>query len=46
MPVQVLLIEDNPGDVRLIREVLLGINDEVKLLVASDGVEAVEFLQQ
>jgi chemotaxis family two-component system response regulator Rcp1 len=46
MPVQILLIEDNPGDVRLIREVLLGINDEVKLLVASDGVEAVEFLQQ
>jgi two-component system, chemotaxis family, response regulator Rcp1 len=46
MPVQILLVEDNPGDVRLVREVLLGINDEVRLLVASDGVEAVEFLQR
>jgi two-component system, chemotaxis family, response regulator Rcp1 len=46
MPVQILLVEDNPGDVRLVREVLLGINDDLRLLVASDGVEAVEFLQR
>jgi chemotaxis family two-component system response regulator Rcp1 len=46
MTVQILLIEDKSGDVRLIREVLLGVNDDVKLLVASDGFEAVEFLGQ
>jgi two-component system, chemotaxis family, response regulator Rcp1 len=46
MPVQILLIEDNTADVRLMREVLLGINNEVKLLVASNGIEALIFLRQ
>jgi hypothetical protein len=40
MPIQILLVNDNPGDVRLMREVLLGVNNSVHLLVASDGVEA------
>ncbi len=46
MPVQVLLIEDNTADVRLMREALLGINNEVKLLVASNGIEALILLRQ
>jgi two-component system, chemotaxis family, response regulator Rcp1 len=46
MPVQVLLIEDNTADVRLMREVLFGINNEVKLLVASNGIEALILLRQ
>jgi chemotaxis family two-component system response regulator Rcp1 len=46
MPVQVLLIEDNLGDVRLMREVLLGLNNSVQLLVASDGVEGISLLRQ
>ena len=46
MPVQILLIEDNPDDVRLLREVLLGVNNDVNLLVVSEGEEAVEFLGQ
>ncbi|HXN24922.1 MAG TPA: response regulator [Candidatus Dormibacteraeota bacterium] len=46
MPVHILLIEDNPGDARLMREVLLGANNGVHLLVVSDGVEAMAFLRR
>jgi two-component system, chemotaxis family, response regulator Rcp1 len=46
MPTRILLIEDNTGDVRLMREVLLGINDAIHLLVVSDGAEALTFLKQ
>ncbi len=46
MPIQILLVDDNPGDVRLMREVLLGVNNSVHLLVASDGVEAMAFLNR
>lgn len=46
MPTRILLIEDNTGDVRLMREVLLGINNAIHLLVVSDGAEALTFLKQ
>jgi two-component system, chemotaxis family, response regulator Rcp1 len=46
MPVDVLLAEDNPGDVRMMREVMLDVNRDVRLHVASDGVEAVAFLKR
>jgi CheY-like chemotaxis protein len=42
----VLLVEDNPGDVRLMREILIGSNDSIHLLVASDGVEGMALLRQ
>jgi two-component system, chemotaxis family, response regulator Rcp1 len=42
----VLLVEDNPGDVRLTREALREASDAVRLHVASDGVEAMAFLRQ
>jgi len=45
-PVDILLVEDNPGDVRLTREAL----EEGKVLnnlnVARDGVEAMAFLRR
>jgi CheY-like chemotaxis protein len=45
-PVEILLVEDSPGDVRLTQEAL----KESKLLnnlhVARDGVEAMEFLKR
>ena len=45
-PVEILLVEDNPGDVRLTREAL----EEGKVLnnlnVARDGVEAMAFLRR
>jgi chemotaxis family two-component system response regulator Rcp1 len=46
MPIKVLLVEDNPGDVRLTREVLLATNRSIHLLVARDGEEAVAMLKR
>ena len=45
MPLEVLLIEDNPGDVRLTQEAFRDANMHVRLHVASDGVEAMAFLR-
>lgn len=45
-PIDVLLVEDNPGDVRLTREALKEGQLSVNLSVASDGVEALEFLRR
>lgn len=46
MPIKVLLIEDSPGDVRLTQEAFREANMRVALHVASDGVEAMEFLRR
>jgi len=43
--VDVLLIEDSPGDVRLTREAFHDANRLIRLHVASDGVEAMAFLR-
>jgi chemotaxis family two-component system response regulator Rcp1 len=44
MPLEILLVEDNQGDVRLIREVLGEVNKTACLHVVADGAEAMEFL--
>ncbi len=46
MPINVLLVEDSPGDVRLTQEAFRDANPSIKLHVASDGVEAMAFLQR
>jgi chemotaxis family two-component system response regulator Rcp1 len=46
MPVDVLLVEDSPGDVRLTREAFREANPAVRMHVASDGIEAMAFLRQ
>jgi chemotaxis family two-component system response regulator Rcp1 len=46
MPMEVLLVEDNPGDVRLTQEVFRDANCSVRLHVAFDGVEAMAFLRR
>lgn len=43
-PVNVLLVEDSPADVRLIREALKNATVPVRITVAQDGVEAMEYL--
>jgi chemotaxis family two-component system response regulator Rcp1 len=43
--IQVLLVEDSPGDVRLTREALRDANTAIELHVAADGVEAMSFLR-
>ena len=45
-PVNILLIEDNPGDVRLAQEAFKEGNLEVHLDVVMDGLEAIHFLQK
>jgi CheY-like chemotaxis protein len=46
MPIQVLLVEDSPGDVRLTQEAFADANREILLHVASDGMEAMAFLRR
>jgi two-component system, chemotaxis family, response regulator Rcp1 len=43
-PFNVLLVEDNPGDVRLTKEAFREGKLSVNLSVATDGVEAMDFL--
>lgn len=45
-PIDVLLVEDSPGDVRLTQEAFRDALVSVRLHVVSDGVEAMEFLRQ
>jgi two-component system, chemotaxis family, response regulator Rcp1 len=45
-PIEILLVEDNPGDVRLTRETLRDSKIVNNLHVASDGIEALAFLRQ
>jgi CheY-like chemotaxis protein len=44
--IQVLLVEDSAGDVRLTREAFRETNGAIQLHVASDGVEALAFLSR
>ena len=44
-PIEVLLVEDSPGDVRLTREAFKDARVLINLHVVSDGVEAMEFLK-
>jgi chemotaxis family two-component system response regulator Rcp1 len=44
--IEVLLVDDSPGDVRLTREALSETNPSVHLRVATDGVEALAYLRR
>jgi chemotaxis family two-component system response regulator Rcp1 len=46
MPMEVLLVEDSPGDVRLTQEAFRDANPSIRLHVATDGVEAMTFLRR
>ncbi len=46
MPLNVLLVEDNPGEARLTFETFRDANKAVRLHVVSDGVEAMAFLRR
>jgi two-component system, chemotaxis family, response regulator Rcp1 len=43
---RILLVEDSPSDVRLIKEVLKQAPLEVQVALARDGVEAMDYLRQ
>jgi CheY-like chemotaxis protein len=44
--IEVLLVEDNPGDVRLVREAFWEVDVRHCLHTTSDGVEAIDFLRR
>ncbi len=46
VPIEILLIEDNPGDVRLTQEALREAKVINNLAVVSDGVAALEYLRR
>jgi two-component system, chemotaxis family, response regulator Rcp1 len=46
LPVEVLLVEDSPGDVRLTQLAFRDANKSINLHVAWDGVEAMAFLRR
>jgi CheY-like chemotaxis protein len=41
---QIVLIEDNAGDIRLIKEILLFATSEIRIRVAMDGEQALQVL--
>lgn len=45
-PIEILLVEDNPADVRLTQEALRDAKMRNNLTVAGDGVEALEMLRR
>jgi CheY-like chemotaxis protein len=45
-PIEILLVEDNPGDVRLTQENFKASKIRNNLYVANDGVEAMTFLRR
>ena len=44
--VTILVVEDNPGDVRLMREALSGCSDHCRLITVPDGEQAIRFLRR
>ena len=45
-PIEILLVDDNPGDARLATEALKDGEVESRLHTAKDGVEAIDFLRR
>src|SRR5581483_2559595 len=45
-PTEVLLVEDNLGDVRLAQEAFRDVNSAINLHLAADGIEAMAFLKR
>jgi len=45
-PIEILLVEDNPGDVRLTVEALRDSKIQNRLHIAKDGIEAIAFLRK
>ena len=46
MSIEVLLVEDSPGDVRLTQEAFRDCGKPVRLHLAADGIEAMAFLRR
>ena len=42
---EILLVEDNPGDIRLIEDVIQKENIQNQLVIVNDGIEALKYLK-
>lgn len=45
-PINILLVEDNPADIRLIKEVFKDTNSNNEIFVVKDGVNVLDFLNR
>lgn len=45
-PIDILLVEDNPGDVRLTQEAFRSVERDVEFHVVTDGKAAIQYAQQ
>jgi two-component system, chemotaxis family, response regulator Rcp1 len=45
-PIELFLVEDNPGDVRLAQEIFKEVKVKINLIVAEDGVQAMDYLKK
>ncbi len=45
-PIEILLVEDNPGDVRLVQEAMRAAKMRNRMSVVEDGVDAMAFLRR
>lgn len=45
-PIEILIVDDNPGDVRLTAEALKDSKVQNRLHTAQDGMEAISFLRR
>jgi two-component system, chemotaxis family, response regulator Rcp1 len=45
-PIELFLVEDNPGDIRLAKEMFKEVKVKINLTVAEDGVQAMEYLRK
>jgi two-component system, chemotaxis family, response regulator Rcp1 len=45
-PIEILLVEDNPADVRLIAETMKDFKSRNRIRLVKDGVEAMEYLKK
>src|SRR3954471_24583182 len=46
MAMEILLIEDNPGDVRLLEEAFRELRADVRLQIAKDGAEGIHLIEE
>ena len=45
-PIELFLVEDNPGDIRLAKEMFKEAKLRLNLTVAEDGVQAMDYLRK
>ncbi len=45
-PIQILMVEDNEGDIRLTKEALADAKVQIEMSIVGDGIEAIRYLRR